>query len=388
MAIPNRFFEDRGLRSRAKGVSDSAIKLAVLRRHPLRRHPAGRRLNGTGRRRTLMYTRCRSRVSTGTGWFINEPRLTHRTGSRQAGRRVCRPHAWNLAAGRGRVFRRAKQVGQDGAVWFSDWYTSSSSQPDDEGFARAGNAYESSSAIISAAGFTDRYKNARRRRNASFGEGNGGAIEALASDTCSGGDGAAAARRARQKVVRPAALALVRTLRRRDRDQRRRVHALWTLEGSARLTRRRQFVCRRSRGAEAPAAGVRNGAAAIVLPRRRRRPARCSRRTAAGSRPAHAIGRTLLIAEMPESTEVAPRLRGAKPEAGELHRKVAEPRVLHRREPEQAAFTKAYKADKAAIAYDALPWRCGSAHQAGLRLPSAKEVGADWKRCRPPANGI
>jgi putative membrane-bound dehydrogenase-like protein len=400
MAIPNRFFEGiEGLPVPGqRGVGSGYQSIAAFYNvHPLT--PYIRQVdvfNGyTAGAGHLFYT---ARQFPKEYWnriaFINEP-TAHLIGQgivEKQGAGFVTRDGWNLVAGAEEWFAPVHtQVGPDGAVWFADWYNFIiQHNPTPQGFSNGpGNAYESSLRDHRRGRiFRISYKNATpaKKRSLSIKD-TAGLLDALASDNMFWRLTAQRLLVERgQKDVVPQLIALVKnTTVDAIGINGGAMHALWTLKGLGEIDAADSDAYRAAVGALShPAAGVRK-AAALVLPKSVR-----SAGTIIGAKllqdpDLHTrLAATLAIAEMPEL-----------PEATELYRESQKPenygdKWLSRAfyiagMRHKAAFTAAYKADKKALPFDALPvaLRLG-ALKPDWRTPNAKDIAAEWKDMQLP----
>jgi putative membrane-bound dehydrogenase-like protein len=403
MAIPNRFFEGieglpmPGQRGVGSGYQSIAAFYAV---HPLT--PYIRQVdvfNGyTAGAGHLLYT---ARQFPREYWnriaFINEP-TAHLIGQgilEKQGAGFVTRDGWNLAAGAEEWFAPVHtQVGPDGAVWFADWYNFIiQHNPTPQGFSNGpGNAYESSlrdhrrGRIYRIA-----YKNATPSPKRSLSSKDpAGLLEALASDNMFW------RLTAQRLIVERGGKDLVPQLLKLVRNTSvdaigingGAMHALWALEGLGEMDAPGSDAYRAAVAAlDHPAAGVRK-AAAMVLPKN---DAAANAILTAGvlqDPDLHTrLAAALVIAEMPESPEIGPALyrESQKPENYSdrwLSRAFYIAGTRH-----QKTFVTAYKADKTALPFDALPiaLRLG-ALKPDWRAPNAKELAADWKEMQVPGN--
>jgi putative membrane-bound dehydrogenase-like protein len=403
MAIPNRFFEGieglptPGQRGVGSGYQSIAAFYAV---HPLT--PYIRQVdvfNGyTAGAGHLLYT---ARQFPKEYWnriaFINEP-TAHVIGQgilEKQGAGFVTRDGWNLSAGAEEWFAPVHtQVGPDGAVWFADWYNFIiQHNPTPQGFSNGpGNAYESSlrdhrrGRIYRIA-----YKNATPSPKRSLSTKDpAGLLEALASDNMFW------RLTAQRLIVERGGKDLVPQLLNLVRNTSvdaigingGAMHALWALEGLGEMDAPGSEAYRAAVAAlKHPAAGVRK-AAAMVLPKNAAAASAILSADVLQDPDLHTrLAAALVIAEMPETPEIGPALyrESQKPEnysdrwlsraffiAGNRHQKT---------------FVTAYKADKSALPFDALPTalRLG-ALKPDWRAPNAKELAADWKEMQVPGN--
>ena len=407
MAIPNRFFDGveglptPGQRGVGSGYQSIAAFYAV---HPLT--PYIRQVdvfNGyTAGAGHYLYT---ARSFPKEYWnriaFINEP-TAHLIGQgimeKQGAGFVARD-GWNLAAGAEEWFAPVHtQVGPDGAVWFADWYNFIiQHNPTPQGFSNGpGNAYESQlrdhqrGRIYRVA-----YKNAAPAAKRSLAlTDTAGLLGALSSDNMLWRLTAQRLLIERgQKDVVPQLQALVKnTAVDAVGINGGAMHALWTLKGLGELDGPDAKTAGSSypvavAALKHPAAGVRK-AAAMVLPKTAAAATAMLAASVLQDRDLHTrLAATLVLAEMPESADVAQALYRESQKADNYSDRwlsrafyIA---ALHHKTP----FTTAYKADKTALPFDSLPvaLRLG-ALKPDWRLPNAKEIAADWKDMQVPGN--
>jgi len=403
MAIPNRFFEDiEGLPTPGqRGVGSGYQSLAAFYSvHPLT--PYIRQVDvfsgytaGAGH---YLYT---ARQFPKEYWnriaFINEP-TAHVIGQgimEKQGAGFVTRDGWNLAAGAEEWFAPVHtQVGPDGAVWFSDWYNFIiQHNPVPQGFSNGtGNAYETSlrdhrrGRIYRVA-----YKNAAASPKRSLSvKDTAGLLDALASDNMFWRLTAQRLLVERgQKDVVPQLQALVKNT---SVDavgiSGGAMHALWTLKGLGEIESPTSGSYATAVAAlKHPAAGVRK-AAAMVLPKSEAAATAMVAANVLQDPDLHTrLAATLVLSEMPEAPGLAQALyrESQKPENYTdrwLSRALYIAAIRH-----QASFTTAYKADKAALPFEALPiaLRLGSL-KPDWRVPNAKDVAADWRDMQVPGN--
>ncbi len=403
MAIPNRLFENveglpqPGQRGVGSGYQSAAAFYSV---HPLT--PYIRQVDvfdgytaGAGH---YFYT---ARQFPKEYWnriaFINEP-TAHLIGQgvveKQGAGYVTRD-GWNLAASAEEWFAPVHtQVGPDGAVWFSDWYNFIiQHNPTPQGFSNgSGNAYESSlrdhrrGRIYRIA-----YKGATAppKRSLSVTD-TAGLLSALASDNMLWRMHAQRLLVERgQKDVVPQLVKLVQnTTVDAVGINGGAMHALWTLKGLGEIDAPNSDAYRAAVAAlKHPAAGVRK-AAAMVLPKTAPAATALLANGALADQDLHTrLAATLAVAEMPEAAEIGTALyrESQKPENFSdrwLSRAFYIAGIRHK-----TAFTSAYKADKSAVPFDALPIviRLGTL-KPDWRQPNAKDIAADWKDMQLPGN--
>jgi putative membrane-bound dehydrogenase-like protein len=403
MAIPNRLFENveglpmPGQRGVGPGYQSAAAFYNV---HPLT--PYIRQVdvfNGyTAGAGHYFYT---ARQFPREYWnriaFINEP-TAHLIGqgiveTRGAG--FVTRDGWNLAASAEEWFAPVHtQVGPDGAVWFSDWYNFIiQHNPTPQGFSNGtGNAYETSlrdhrrGRIYRIA-----YKNATAPAKRSLSvKDTAGLLSALASDNMLWRLHAQRLLVERgQKDVVPQLIKLVQNT---SVDaigiNGGAMHALWTLKGLGEIDAPGSDSYRAAVAAlKHPASGVRK-AAAMVLPKTAPAATALLSNGALADQDLHTrLAATLAVAEMPEAPEIGTALyrESRKPENFSdrwLSRAFYIAALKHK-----TSFTTAYKADKNAVPFDALPIsiRLGTL-KPDWRQPNAKEIAADWKDMQVPGN--
>jgi azurin len=166
------------------------------------------------------------------------------------------------------------------------------------------------------------------------------------------------------------------------------MHALWTLKGLGEIDSPTSGSYAVAVAAlKHPAAGVRK-AAAMVLPKSEASATALIAANALQDSDLHTrLAATLVLSEMPEAPGLSPALyrESQKPENYTdkwLSRALYIAALRH-----QASFTTAYKADKTAVPFDALPiaLRLGSL-KPDWRVPNAKDVTSDWKDMQVPGN--
>jgi putative membrane-bound dehydrogenase-like protein len=401
MAIPNRFFDGveglptPGQRGVGSGYQSIAAFYAV---HPLT--PYIRQVdvfNGyTAGAGHYFYT---ARSFPREYWnriaFINEP-TAHLIGQgivEKQGAGFVTRDGWNLAAGAEEWFAPVHtQVGPDGAVWFSDWYNFIiQHNPVPQGFSNGrGNAYESSLRDHRRGRiYRISYKNAAAvpKRSLSVKD-TAGLLEALASDNMLWRLTAQRLIIERgQKDIVPQLQALVKNT---SVDaigiNGGAIHALWTLKGLGELDATTGASYAAAVAAlKHPAAGVRK-AAAMVLPKAAATSSAMLAANVLQDADLHTrLAATLALAEMPESPEIAQALYRESQKNDNytdrwLSRAFYIAALKHR-----TAFTAAYKADKAAVPFEALPaaLRLGTL-KPDWRSPNAKDITADWKDMQAP----
>jgi putative membrane-bound dehydrogenase-like protein len=403
MAIPNRLFENveglpqPGQRGVGSGYQSAAAFYNV---HPMT--PYIRQVdvfNGyTAGAGHYFYT---ARQFPREYWnriaFINEP-TAHLIGQgaieKQGAGYVTRD-AWNLAAGAEEWFAPVHtQVGPDGAVWFSDWYNFIiQHNPTPPGFSNgSGNAYESSLRDHRRGRiYRVSYKGATAppKRSLSMND-TAGLLSALASDNMLWRSHAQRLLvERRQKDVVPQ---LVKLVQNTSVDaigiNGGAMHALWTLKGLGEIDQEGSEGYKAAVAAlKHPSAGVRK-ASVMVLPKSARGAGTLNGAKMMQDADLHTrLAVVLAIAEMPEFGEIGTELyrESQKPENFTdrwLSRAFYIASSRHK-----ASFVTAYKADKNAVPFDALPIaiRLGTL-KPDWRVPNAKEVTADWQDMQVPGN--
>ena len=402
MAIPNRYFEGiQGLpsgpftgRGVGPGYQSSAAFYAV---HPLTPYIRQVDVHGgyTAAAGHYLYT---ARSFPKEYWnriaFITEP-TAHLVGQavmeKQGSSFVARD-GWNLLAGAEEwVAPVQAQVGPDGAVWVADWYNFiTQHNPTPTGFSNgAGNAYETSLRDkLRGRIYRVVYNKAAASPRRSLSKKDpAGLLAALASDNMLWRLHAQRLLVERgQKDVVPRLIALVRNT---SVDEvginGGAFHALWTLHGLGELSAPTTESFRAATEAlKHPAAGVRK-AAAMVLPHTAVSASAILTADALADPDPHTrLAVTLTLADMPASPEIAQALyrESAKPENfGDKWLGRAFYIAAHRH---QQDFLAAYKADKAAVPFSALPvpLRIGNL-KPDWRVPAAADA-ADWKDMQLP----
>ena len=405
MAIPNRYFEGiLGLpggpftgRGVGPGYQSSAAFYAV---HHLTDYIRQVDVHGgyTAAAGHYLYT---ARSFPKEYWnriaFITEP-TAHLVGQavmeKQGSSFVARD-GWNLLAGAEEwVAPVQAQVGPDGAVWVADWYNFiTQHNPTPPGFSNgAGNAFETSLRDkLRGRIYRVVYNKAATAPRRSLSKKDpAGLLAALASDNMLWRLHAQRLLVERgQKDVVPRLIALVRNT---SVDEvginGGAFHALWTLHGLGELNSTTTQAFRAATEAlKHPAAGVRK-AAAMVLPHDAvSAGAMLNAGALADPDPHTRLAVTLAIADMPTSSEIAQALyrESAKPENfGDKWLSRAFYIAANRH---QQDFLAAYKADKAALPFTALPvpLRIGNM-KPDWRMPAAADVAADWKDMQLPGN--
>ncbi|HET7218403.1 MAG TPA: PVC-type heme-binding CxxCH protein, partial [Vicinamibacterales bacterium] len=403
MAIPNRFFDDieglpqPGQRGVGSGYQSAAAFYNV---HPMT--PYIRQVdvfNGyTAGAGHYFYT---ARQFPKEYWnriaFINEP-TAHLIGQgviEKQGAGFVTRDGWNLAASAEEWFAPVHtQVGPDGAVWFADWYNFIiQHNPTPQGFSNGpGNAYETSlrdhrRGRIYRIG----YKNATApvKRSLSIKD-TAGLLSALSSDNMLWRLHAQRLLVERgQKDVVPQLIALVKnpTVDAIGINGSA-MHALWTLKGLGEIDAPNSEAYRAAVAAlKHPAAGVRK-AAAMVLPKNAAAASALLSAGAIADQDLHTrLAATLVVAEMPESPEIGAALYRESQKADNYGDKWLSRAFYIAANHHKASFTTAYKADKNALPFDALPiaLRLG-ALKPDWRQPNAGDIAADWKDMQVPGN--
>ncbi len=403
VAIPNRFFENiEGLpQPGQRGVGSGYQSVAAFYNvHPLT--PYIRQVdvfNGyTAGAGHYFYT---ARQFPKEYWnrvaFINEP-TAHVIGQgviEKQGAGFVTRDGWNLAAGAEEWFAPVHtQVGPDGAVWFADWYNFIiQHNPTPQGFSNGpGNAYETSlrdhrRGRIYRVSYKDAKPAPKRSLSAND---TAGLLDALASDNMFWRLTAQRLIVERgQKDVVPQLINLVKNT---SVDEvginGGAMHALWTLKGLGEIDAPNSEGYRAAVAAlKHPAAGVRK-AAAMVLPNS---PAAATALLDAGLlRDADLQTRltaTLVISEMPDVPEIGTALYRESLKPDNYSDKWLSRAFYIAANRHQKTFVTAYKADKTALPFDALPiaLRLG-ALKPDWRLPNAKEIASDWKEMQVPGN--
>jgi uncharacterized protein len=403
MAIPNRYFEGveglpaPGQRGVGSGYQSIAAFYAV---HPLT--PYIRQVdvfNGyTAGAGHLFYT---ARQFPKDYWnriaFINEP-TAHVIGQgivEKQGAGFVTRDGWNLAAGAEEWFAPVHtQVGPDGAVWFADWYNFIiQHNPTPKGFSNGpGNAYESSLRDHRRGRiYRVSYKNATPAPKRSLSaKDTAGLLDALASDNMLWRLHAQRLIVERgQKDVMPQLLNLVRNT---SVDaigiNGGAMHALWALKGLGEIDAPGSEAYKAAVAAlKHPAAGVRK-AAAMVLPKSPAAGSALLGGNVLQDADLHTrLAATLVLAEMPDAPEIGAALYRESQKSENFSDKWLSRAFYIAATKHVKAFTAAYKADKAALRFDALPvaLRLG-ALKPDWRVPNAKEIAGDWKDMDVPGN--
>jgi putative membrane-bound dehydrogenase-like protein len=403
IAIPNRFFEGvQGLPMPGqRGVGPGYQSVAAFYQvHPLT--PYIRQVDvfggytaGAGHH---FYT---ARAFPKPYWnriaFINEP-TAHLTGQgiiEKQGAGFVTRDGWNLVAGSEEWFAPVHaQVGPDGAVWIADWYNFIiQHNPTPAGYSNGqGNAYESSLRDHQRGRiYRISYKgapNAPKRSLSS--KDTAGLLAALASDNMFWRLTAQRLLVERgQKDVVPQLIGLVKNT---SVDavgiNGGAMHALWTLKGLGEIDATTSEGYRAAVAAlKHPAAGVRK-AASMVLPKTADAAAAMLKAGALlDSDLQTRLEATLALAEMPESAEIGDALYKESQKSENYSDKWLSRAFYIAGTRHQKTFTAAYKADRSAVPFDALPvaLRLGTL-KPDWRTPAAKDIAADWKDMQAPGN--
>ena len=402
MAIPNRFFEGvEGLPTPGqRGVGSGYQSIAAFYNvHPLT--PYIRQVdvfNGytAGAGHYLYTARSFPREYWNRIAFINEP-TAHLIGQgvmEKQGAGFVTRDGWNLAASAEEWFAPVHtQVGPDGAVWFADWYNFIiQHNPTPQGFTNGpGNAYESQLRDHQRGRiFRVAYKNAAPspKRSLALND-TPGLLGALASDNMFWRLTAQRLLIERgQKDVVPQLQALVKNT---SVDavgiNGGAMHALWTLKGLGELDSPGSSHTVAVAALKHPAAGVRK-AAAMVLPKTAASASAMLAANVLQDADLHTrLAATLVLAEMPESADVAQALYRESQKTENYSDRWLSRAFYIAALRHKTPFTTAYKADKAALPFDSLPvaLRLG-ALKPDWRLPNAKDIAADWKDMQVPGN--
>jgi putative membrane-bound dehydrogenase-like protein len=327
--------------------------------------------------------------------FITEP-TAHLVGQaimeKQGSSFVARD-GWNLFAGAEEwVAPVQAQVGPDGAVWIADWYNFiQQHNPTPPGFSNGpGNAFETSLRDKQRGRiYRVVYNKAPAAAKRSLSKKDpAGLLAALASDNMLWRLHAQRLLVERgQKDVVPKLIALTRnTAVDEVGTNGGAFHALWTLQGLGELSSTTSDAFRAAVDAlKHPAAGVRK-AAAMVLPKDAASTAAIlSAGALADPDPHTRLAVALVVADLPSSPALAQSLyvESAKPE--NFNDKWLGRAFYIAASRHQGDFLAAYKADKAAVPFSALPipLRMGSL-KPDWRMPAAPEIAADWKDMQVP----
>jgi azurin len=279
-------------------------------------------------------------------------------------------------------------------VWFADWYNFIiQHNPTPQGFSNGtGNAYETSlrdhrrGRIYRVA-----YKNAAAspKRSLSIKD-SAGLLDALASDNMFWRLTAQRLLVERgQKDVVPQLQALVKNT---SVDaigiNGGAMHALWTLKGLGELDSPSSSSFAVAVAAlKHPAAGVRK-AAAMVLPKSEAAASAMIAANVLQDPDLHTrLAATLVLSEMPEAPGLSPALyRESRREENYTDRWLSRAFYIAGLRHKDT-FTTAYKADKAAVPFDALPvaLRLGTL-KPDWRSPNAKDIASEWKDMQVPGN--
>jgi putative membrane-bound dehydrogenase-like protein len=302
---------------------------------------------------------------------------------------------WNLLAGAEEwVAPVQAQVGPDGAVWISDWYTFiAQHNPTPPGFSNGvGNAYETSMRDY-ARGRIYRvvYRNAPAVKRLSLSANNAaGLVSALSSDNMLWRLHAQRLLVERgQKDVVPQLVALVRN---KAVDEiglnGAALHALWALHGLGAISSLTSDAGRAAVEAlKHPAAGVRK-AAAMVLPKD----------TAAASAILGAgllqdpdlhtrLAAVLVLADTPASAEIGRMLYKASADSDNFGDRWLSRALFIAATRHRESFLSEYRSDRSAVPATALPisLRMGTT-KPDWRSPDASALSADWKEMQVPGN--
>jgi putative membrane-bound dehydrogenase-like protein len=329
--------------------------------------------------------------------FVNEP-TAHLTGSvvvEPKGSGYIARDGWNLVSSAEEWFAPVHaMVGPDGAVWVADFYNFiAQHNPTPRGFTTGrGAAYETPMRDhqrgriyrISYRGAPAAKKRSLSRTDTT------GLLEALASDNMFWRLQAQRLLVERgQKDVVPQLVALVRN---KTVDEigtnGGALHALWTLHGLGELATTSTEAYRAAVEAlKHPAAGVRK-AAAMVLPKDNASADAIVAANLMADTDLHTrLSAILVLAEMPTSGTIAQAMY----KASQVPENFGDPwisRALYvAATKHQDAFLSAYKADRTALPFSALPvpLRIGNARP-DWRVPSTADLTAEWKNMQAPGN--
>jgi putative membrane-bound dehydrogenase-like protein len=302
---------------------------------------------------------------------------------------------WNLMAGAEEwVAPVQAQVGPDGAVWVSDWYTFiAQHNPTPPGFSNgAGNAYETSMRDYSRGRmYRIVYRNAPPAKRPSLSKNNAaGLVGALSSDNMLWRLHAQRLLVERgQKDVVPQLVALVRN---KSVDEiglnGAALHGLWTLHGLGELS---------SLGGEAgraavealkhPAAGVRK-AAVMVLPKTAEAGAAIVGAGLTADPDLHTrLAAILALADVPASAEIGRVLYKASADSDNFSDRWLSRAVYIAATRHKESFLSEYRGDPRALPGTALPvaLRIG-ATKPDWRNPDQASLSADWKDMQIPGS--
>jgi uncharacterized protein len=331
--------------------------------------------------------------------FINEP-TAHLVGqgiieSRGAG--FVTRDGWNLLAGAEEwVAPVQAQVGPDGAVWVSDWYSfiaQHNPTPTAWGYVNgAGNAYETSMRDESRGRiYRVVYRNAPPARKLSLSKANpAGLVAALSSDNMLWRLHAQRLLVERgQKDVVPQLLALVRNTSVDEIGLNgAALHALWTLHGLGELSSLTSEAGKTAVGAlKHPAAGVRK-AAAMVLPKTAEAANAIAAAGLLEDKDLHTrLAALLVVADAPTSPELGRLLYKVSANADNYSDRWLSRATFIAASRHKAAFLAEYKADPKAVPSGSLPiaLRIG-ATKPDWRTPEKAALSSDWKDMQVPGS--
>ncbi len=408
MAIPNRYFADvkglpgaaaggRGGPAGGAGYQSAAAFYAV---HPTTPYIRQVDVFGgyTAAAGHYLYT---ARAFPKEYWnriaFINEP-TAHLTGQaiiEKDGAGFVARDGWNLISSAEEWFAPvASMVGPDGAVWMADWYNFiAQHNPTPAGYSTGkGAAYETSMRDHQRGRiYRIVYKGAPPAKKRSLSKGDtAGLIDALASDNMFWRlQGQRLLVERGQKDVVPQLVALVRnTTVDSVGISGGAFHALWTLQGLGALDALSGEAYTAAVGAlRHPAAGVRK-AAAMVLPHTEASAQAILTAGLLKDPDLHTrLAAVLALADVPASPAVGQALYAASQATPNFTDKWLSRAFFVAASRHQASFTAAYKADRSALPYSALPvaLRIG-AIKPDWRSPAAAEIATDWKDMQAPGN--
>ena len=329
--------------------------------------------------------------------FINEP-TAHLVGQgiiEPRGAGFVTRDGYNLLAGAEEwVAPVQAQVGPDGAVWVSDWYSFiAQHNPTPQNFSNgAGNAYETSMRDESRGRiYRVVYRGAPPQKKLSLSKANPvGLVSALSSDNMLWRLHAQRLLVERgQKDVVPQLIAIVRN---KSVDELglngAALHALWTLHGLGELSNLNGEAGRAAVEAlKHPAAGVRK-AAAMVLPKTAEG---ANAITAAGlleDKDLHTrLAAILVLADAPSSPELGRLLYRASNVPENYTDRWLSRAMFIAATRHKAPFLSEYKGDPKAVPANSLPMalRLG-ATKPDWRAPDKASLSADWKEMQVPGN--
>jgi putative membrane-bound dehydrogenase-like protein len=329
--------------------------------------------------------------------FINEP-TAHLVGQgiiEPRGAGFVTRDGWNLLAGAEEwVAPVQAQVGPDGAVWVSDWYSFiAQHNPTPQNFSNGvGNAYETSMRDESRGRiYRVVYRGAPLQKKLSLSKANpAGLVSALWSDNMLWRLHAQRLLVERgQKDVVPQLVALVRNKSVDEIGLNGAVlHALWTLHGLGELSNLNGEAGRAAVEAlKHPAAGVRK-AAAMVLPKTAEG---ANAITAAGlleDKDLHTrLAAILVLADAPSSPELGRLLYRAGNVAENYTDRWLSRAMFIAATRHKVSFLAEYKADPKAVPGNSLPiaLRLGTT-KPDWRAPDKASLSADWKEMQVPGN--